>query len=457
MFWLSPFWQMGKEFIANSVKKSFIIIFVRLLKAIGFLARGAAVVFGRLIVPLAKKADKAVFYYILFPIYKLLRAIFHTAELAALPARRKILYMLAGRQAIPFFLLITAMLVAASNLYAKVLTPESEPGEHAVMVSVFSNENYEFIYETGTAQDSLLDATNSGATALTGELDQLPADEDDLLPLIVGEGAVAQPIISSSAPSAAPRTKIETYIVKEGDTAGGIAKRFGLNLTTLYWANNLTSRSYIRPGQELKIPPVDGIIYTAKKGDTVAGIAKTYGTKSDAILSYNRLGPNDKLSPGSVIIIPNGRPPAPPPAPPRTVIAPKVPSPDSLPGGRFLWPVVATASNNGRYLTQYFNWRHTGVDIDGDYSNPVVASEAGVIKIRQSGRTGYGNQIVIDHENGILTRYAHLSKFSVEAGQRVERGQVIGIVGSTGRSTGTHLHYEIFVNGRRINPLTYIR
>ncbi len=449
---------MGRYSITTSVKKIFIIILARLLRSISMLARALAFIFARFLAPALRKLDKAAFYYILFPVYKLLRRIFNTAELASLPARRKIVFMLAGRQAIPLFLFVASLLVAASNIYAKNIPDESEPGIHSVMLSIFGNDNAEFTYESGVAQDSLLLITNSSTAVVSGDFDQLPEDEDELLPLIVGEGALAQPIISSAAPSAAPRTKIETYIVKEGDTPGGIARRFGLNLTTLYWANNLTSRSYIKPGQELKIPPVDGIIYTIKKGDTVAGIARTYGTKSDTILSYNRLGPTDKLSYGSIIIIPNGRPPAPPPPlRPRTVVVPKVPSPDSLPGGRFLWPVVATATNNGRYITQYFNWRHTGVDIDGDYSNPVVSTEGGVIKLLKNGRTGYGNQIVVDHENGILTRYAHLSKFLVEQGQRVERGQAIGIVGSTGRSTGTHLHYEIFVNGKRVNPLTYIR
>ena len=97
------------------------------------------------------------------------------------------------------------------------------------------------------------------------------------------------------------------------------------------------------------------------------------------------------------------------------------------------------------------------MDIDGDYSNPIIASDGGVVKFIKYGKTDYGYQVVVDHENGILSRYAHLSKILVEPGQRVERGQTVGIMGTTGHSTGTHLHYEIFVNGKRVNPLTYIR
>ena len=371
------------------------------------------------------------------------------------------MFMLASRQAIPFFLFATALLVAASNIYAQTASNEAGPGERSLMFSFFGSGNKEVMYEWGMAQDPLLAEGNAGAAIFSGGTDQIPDDEDELLPLIVGEGAIAQPIITSAAPSAAPRTKIEVYVVKDGDTPGGIAKRFGLNLTSLYWANGLTSRSVIRLGQEIKIPPTDGLIYTIKRGDTIANIAKFYRADGAAILAYNRLSPQEKLSAGSVIIIPNGRPPAPPPAPkpvePRIVVVPGVPSSDTLPGGRFLWPVLATSSNNGRYITQYFKWNHPGLDIDGDRSNPVLASDGGVVKLVHYGRTGYGYQVVIDHENGILTRYAHFSKILVEQGQRIERGQTLGLVGTTGRSTGTHLHYEIFVNGKRVNPLAYIR
>lgn len=435
------------------------MIFVRVLGAIRLVASGLAFFVLRALLPMLKKADRFIFYYILFPLYRLLRIIFHTAETASLSARRKVLCVLAGKQAVSFFLLMTALLVAASNIYAKTGSNEDAPGENLILFSLLGSGEEGFIYEGGSAQDPALLVPDSGAVSYSGGSDQVPDEEDELLPLILGEGAVVQPIISSASPSAAPRIKVETYIVKQGDTPGGIAERFGINLTTLYWANNLSSYSVIRLGQELKIPPVDGLIYTVKKGDTIDKLAKLYRAESSGILSYNRLELQDKLSPGTVIVIPNGKPPPPPPKPaaPRTVIVPAVPNPSSLPGGRFLWPVVSSSSNNGRYITQYFNWRHAGVDIDGDYSNPVIASDGGMVKLVYYGRTGYGFQVVIDHENGILTRYAHLSKILVEQGQRIERGSTVGILGTTGRSTGTHLHYEIFVNGRRINPLSYIR
>jgi murein DD-endopeptidase MepM/ murein hydrolase activator NlpD len=372
-----------------------------------------------------------------------------------------VLYLLVGRQAVPFFLFMTALLVASSSIYAKGLSEEKNPGERSILFSLLRGDREELIFEKEARTGFSGDNINASAVFANQAPDSdHPTDaEGELLPLVIGGGAVMQPVISSASPSAAPRTKIENYVVKPGDTPGGIAERFGIKLTTLYWANNLSAYSYIRVGQGLKIPPVDGVIYTVRKGDTVARLATTYRSESEKIISYNRLGANEKLSPGMVLVIPNGKPPPPPPpirsAPVKNLIA--SPTANQLPGGKLLWPLLGTSSNNGRYITQYFRWLHTGVDIDGDYSNPVVSSDAGLVQLVNYGRTGYGLQVVIDHENGIKTRYAHLSKILVEAGQRVERGQQVGVVGTTGRSTGTHIHYEVFVNGRRVNPLGYIR
>ncbi len=351
-----------------------------------------------------------------------------------------------------------SLLVAASNIYAKSATNEAGPGERSILFSVFGSGAEELMYEGGPVTDSFL-AANPNAVTVGNWRNEISDEEDEILPLITGGSAVIQPIISSASPSAAPRTRIEIYVVKKGDTPGGIAGRFGINLSTLYWANNLSAYSVIRLGQELKIPPVDGLIYTVKKGDTINNLAKIYRTDGERILAFNQLNAQEKLVPGAVIVIPGGKPPPAPKAPaqPKNLLVPVVSAPGSLPGGRFLWPVVASLSNSGRYITQYFKWLHSGLDIDGNYSNPIIAAEGGVVKLVHYGRTGYGYQVVVDHENGMMTRYAHFSKILVEPGQRVERGQILGMMGSTGRSTGTHLHFEVFINGKRVNPLSYIR
>lgn len=118
---------------------------------------------------------------------------------------------------------------------------------------------------------------------------------------------------------------------------------------------------------------------------------------------------------------------------------------------KLLWPTTK------RVINQYYGWNHTGVDLDGDYTDFIIASADGVVKEAGWNNGGYGLQMVIDHDGGFRTRYAHASKIFVKAGDTVKRGEVIGYVGTTGRSTGTHLHYEVYVGGKRKNPLAYIK
>lgn len=265
----------------------------------------------------------------------------------------------------------------------------------------------------------------------------------------------------------APRTKTETYIVQDGDTLASIARQFGVNVGTLLWSNNLSERQYIRPGDPLKIPPVSGVLLTIKKGDTIAKLAKKYAGDEAEIKEFNGVLDETTLALGTEIMIPNGRVPL----PEQTLIAISGRSQERAPtsGGvlssrkpanaddagvpktRLLWPT------SGRVITQYYGWRHTGVDIDGDFTSPLYAAYDGVVQTAGWNSGGYGLQTVVKHPNGMTTRYAHASKLFVKAGDEVARGQVIAMMGSTGRSTGSHLHFEVYVNGKRVNPLGYIR
>ena len=114
------------------------------------------------------------------------------------------------------------------------------------------------------------------------------------------------------------------------------------------------------------------------------------------------------------------------------------------------WPTV------GHYITQYFSWRHYGVDIANKVGTPIYASDTGVVEYAGWGK-GYGNQIVIDHGGGKKTRCGHLSKFYCKVGDEVDKGEAIGAMGSTGWSTGSHLHFEVIINGRKVNPLNYVK
>jgi len=131
-------------------------------------------------------------------------------------------------------------------------------------------------------------------------------------------------------------------------------------------------------------------------------------------------------------------------APPPSVAAPA--------GSGYLWPAGV------RYISQYFGWRHTGLDIAGKIGTGLYASRAGTVTRSQCGwNGGYGCYIIIDHGNGITTLYGHASRLYVSVGEYVSQGQTFAAMGSTGRSTGSHLHFEVRVNGARQNPLRYIR
>lgn len=261
---------------------------------------------------------------------------------------------------------------------------------------------------------------------------------------------------SRVGPSVAPRTEAVTYVVQEGDVISMISEEFGLSLATVLWANNLTVRSYIRPGDELTIPPLDGVMYKVKKGDTVEKLAKTYDAEKEDILAWNVLGEDGVLSVGETLMIPGGRmPSAPAPriaAPSSVFTGARPPDGSSSGGGQLFWPL------NSRRITQYYGWRHTGLDIGAPTGTAIYAADDGIVEIAAAGwNGGYGIQVLINHGNGMKTRYGHASKFFVKAGDRVTKGQTIAAVGSTGRSTGPHVHFEVIVGGKFQNPLNYIR
>jgi murein DD-endopeptidase MepM/ murein hydrolase activator NlpD len=228
-------------------------------------------------------------------------------------------------------------------------------------------------------------------------------------------------------------------------------------------ANNLTARSYIRPGQKLAILPVDGVVHTVARGDTLSKIARTYAANSDTIVEFNELEEGSTLKVGDQLIVPGGVKPQPKPIVANTpaivgrpdaidkVTAPP-PSVDAPAGVGYVWPTAATI------ITQYFGLRHTGVDIAGKQGLAIYATKAGTVITSQCGwNGGYGCYIKIDHGGGVVSWYGHASKMFVEVGDVVTQGQTIALVGTTGNSTGPHLHFEIRVNNKYQNPLSYVR
>lgn len=229
---------------------------------------------------------------------------------------------------------------------------------------------------------------------------------------------------------------ISTYVVREGDTLGAIAKMFGVTTNTIAWANDI-SRGVIRPGQTLIILPISGVRHTIAKGDTIQTIAKKYKADVTEIAQYNHLTEHAKLAIGEIVLVPDGEIAAPPSnatGRPATLRGAGGPSYE----GYYLRPVIGGRRSQGLH-------GYNGVDIASYLGAPVLSSAAGeVIVARSSGwNGGYGNYIVVAHPNGSQTLYAHLSSLAVSAGKSVTRGEIIGYMGSTGRSTGTHLHFEV--------------
>ena len=237
---------------------------------------------------------------------------------------------------------------------------------------------------------------------------------------------------------------ISEYIVEAEDTLSSLAARFEISLNTILWANDLTEKSIIKPGQKLVIPPVSGVIHHVKSGDTLSEIAKTYKGKIEEIVAFNELSNENDIYIGDILVVPDGVMP-PPPAKPQ-------PAPISVPlvDSQFILPV-----SSPYIITQGLHW-YNAVDLSHSgypCGKPVFAAAGGTVQ-----KTGYdrtlGNYVRILHPNGVVTLYGHLSVITVKNGGSVNVGEIIGYIGNTGRTrgqTGCHLHFE--VRGAK-NPFT---
>lgn len=234
----------------------------------------------------------------------------------------------------------------------------------------------------------------------------------------------------------AKSNRISLYTVREGDTLGGIADLFNVSVNTIFWANNLTSKNKIQPGQTLVILPVSGIHYEIKKGDTIEKIAKKFGADADEIIVFNNLSAGDNLAAGETIIIPDAE--LPESAPTKTLADSRSAEDYAKNSGYYLRPISGGKKSQGLHGLN-------GVDLATFCGEPIFSSASGdVVLARPAGwNSGYGKYLAINHPNGTQTLYAHLSSVLVSAGWHVVKGQTIGFIGSTGKSTGCHLHFEI--------------
>lgn len=295
-----------------------------------------------------------------------------------------------------------------------------------------------------------------GTTIVSGSYPGIPvnplvsaASQDEVEVQAVAEQLNPVTIISEK-----PRDKIIEHDVVAGETLSSIAERYGVSVDTIKWENSISSDSALKTGSKVRILPVSGLAHKVKDGDTIYSVAKKYKAEAQAILDFpfNNVSDDLALNIGDTLIVPDGTPVEAPKSRPTQYLASKDASlPPITGGGQFAWP-----TNGG--ISQYFSWYHPGMDIANRAAPAVQAADGGrVITSGFVDSSGYGNRVVIDHGNGYQTLYAHLSANYVSTGQNVAKGQVIGQMGSTGRSTGTHLHFEVRNGGRQVNPLSFLK
>lgn len=252
------------------------------------------------------------------------------------------------------------------------------------------------------------------------------------------------------------RRDVTQYTVKPGDNVSVIAARFGVTPDSVIWANGKLEDNpdALTVGQNLLIPPVSGVLYQVQKGETVQSIAARFKADAQAILSdpFNQTihdfnSVPMQLAVNAFIMVPGGSKP---------IVVRKVQYSATTPqtaikgGGNFQWPTTAC-------ITQFYWSGHPGIDLANSKGTAVVAADGGFVEFVGWDNSGYGNMILVNHGNGAISRYAHLSAFAVNVGASVQKGQLIGRMGSTGRSTGPHLHFELIVNGVHRNPVGILK
>jgi len=332
--------------------------------------------------------------------------------------------------------------IALCALLAGAALISSLPAPRPVSASVATAQPVSVANATGGSVPDLLYGPGDGPSA------------PDVSDLYFGDGTIANTMQNRAAGSDV-RALLGSYTVKSGDTISKIAARFGLASTTIYWANKavITDPTRLHIGQTFLIPPMDGLIVKVGPKDTLTSLAAKYGIAAQDIVDANNL-PEATVVLGEAVIIPgaSGGP----------IPKPKVvkSSSGAVPTSGWRWPV-----GGDNYVSQFFWSGHHAIDIAAPYGTPVYAAAAGtVVYAGWRSYTGGGNVIWVREGAKLYTTYNHLSYWAVRAGQTIRAGQVIGRVGTSGVTTGPHLHFEVWLgypwalgnNSDAVNPCRYL-
>ena len=445
------------------IKRLFVRLFIQVVKVGAVITYYSKRAFAALATPL-KQVVRLLVRTVGVPLY---RGVFFVRRFFArfyVPGKHKLMYLLTNRYSVHGLVILIVFSTMTMSVQASGVRSD-DFGQSSILYGLVSDQQTETIVVRSDIP-SAKPANYLGASVLSAQPDiDFIGSEEPALALATGGAAIIAPTISEASDSTAPRTEVVEYTVQSGDTLGTIAQTHGISITTLLWANSLNTRSVIQPGDTMKILPVDGVLHTVKSGDTVIGIARTYSADAPEIVDYNHLASSNDLRIGETLLVPGGERPAPAPiarAPvTRVFTRPSTPAPvttttstapvgASTGSGKMIWPTDL------RVITQYYGWKHTGLDIDCHFTHDNYAADDGYVQYA-GWKGGYGLTVEINHGNGIVTRYGHGAKNYVAAGQTVSKGDPIQLCGTTGRSTGTHLHFEVISNGKFKNPLEYIR
>lgn len=360
-------------------------------------------------------------------------------------------HLIINRQVIYVLALVLALFVSSTNLLQASELNFGNLQSFSPASRVLSGEDEEDIIETAESIKPKKHYLNQDIALLSPvqNITPLSEEEEEMLTLS-GSTFIKENILATNLNQ---RTDIFTHQVNRGETLSSLAERFGVSSQSIMASNRLTS-SYLKPGVVLSIPAVEGIIYNTKNGDTLNNVARTYKITADEIADYNGLENNMQLVANQTLILPRAVAPSVQIANTSnyptavTILGNNPPAAAVISGTKLQWPTTS------HRISQYSHYGHVALDVDGNTGDPIYAAEAGTV-ISAGWAGAYGIRIIIDHGNGLQTLYAHLSKIYLSAGQKVTRGQTIGLQGSTGRSTGDHLHFEVMQNNVKYNPFSF--